>query len=83
MLYDLSDFLEDCTEDIRHLRKTRRADWTEYTPNEKLAVARGVQIAELMQDMADFHVLTEDAMVKESLVRATKHAREVIHQLGA
>ncbi len=83
VLYDLSDFLEDCTEDIRHLRKTRRADWTEYTLNEKLAVARGVQIAELMQDMADFHVLTEDAMVKESLVRATKHAREVIHQLGA
>lgn len=83
VLYDLSDFLEDCTEDIRHLRKTRRAEWTEYTLNEKLAVARGVQIAELMQDMADFHVLTEDAMVKESLVRATKHAREVIHQLGA
>lgn len=83
VLYDLSDFLEDCTEDIRRLRKTHRAEWTEYTLNEKLAVARGVQIAELMQDMADFHVLTEDAMVKESLVRATKHAREIIHQLGA
>lgn len=83
VLYDLSDFLEDCTEDIRRLRKTHRAEWTDYTLNEKLAVARGVQIAELMQDMADFHVLTEDATVKESLVRATKHAREVIHQLGA
>lgn len=83
VMFDLSDLLDDCTENIRRLRKSRGTDWTAYTPGEKLAVARGVQVAELMQDMADFHVLTEEAEVKESLVKATKHAREVIHELGA
>lgn len=83
VLYDLSDFLEDCTDNIRRLRKSRGEEWNSYTLNEKLSVARGIQIAELMQDMADFHVLTEDADVKASLVAATKHARTVIHQLGA
>ena len=83
VMFDLSDFLEDCREDIHMLRHTRGEDWTLYTFNEKLYVARGIQIAYLVQDLADFHVLTEDADFKESIVKSTKNAREIIHQLGA
>ena len=58
-------------------------NWKNFSRNDKLFVARGVQIAILVQDMADFHVLTEDGHIKESLKTATKHARDVIHLLGA
>lgn len=83
VMYDLGDLLDDCTEDIRRLQRSSGRDWSKYTMNEKISVARGVQIAELIQDMADFHVLNEDATVKESLVNASRHARDVIHQIGA
>lgn len=83
VMFDLSDFLEDCKEDIREIRRLHGDDWNHYSFNDKLFVARGLQIAELVQEMSDFHVLTENADFKDSLVVSTKRAREVIHDLGA
>ena len=83
VMYDLGDFLDDGMKDIQMLKSTRGNNWKNFSRNDKLFVARGVQIAILVQDMADSHVLTEDGHIKESLKTATKHARDVIHLLGA
>lgn len=82
-LLDLSDMLDDCTEDIREIREAHGNDWKNFTKADKLFIARAVQVAGLIQNLADFHILTEEAHLKDSVREALQAAKEAIHEMGA
>lgn len=82
-LLDLSDVLDDCTEDIREIRDAHGDDWKNFTKADQLFVARAVQVAGLIQNLADFHILTDEAHLKNSIREALEEAHQAIRDMGA